>query len=252
MDEAHAARVREAVHLTLPFMKEAPVPILRGILMLVIGLSLPSAHGQITRVRQDFSVDPGWDHYQNRVIGVDMPRIHQDFGWRRTNHTGSGPGEIGGRVENSRRQAFYAMPLGKPLTFDDEISASGTLALREIGLRGVGYIGFFNSGRHTWRVWNSMAFRIWEEGKLGQIMFDWMSADWKARGAETAILLKPDGKPHRWSFHYEPEARADPVWHDEALKRHITDLTGNGGPWCLHRDHGLALLFFNGLTGAVH
>ena len=84
------------------------------------------------------------------------------------------------------------MPLGKPLTFDDEISASGKLALRHIGLRGVGYVGFFNSRRHTWHVWNSMAFRVWEEDGLGQVMFDWMSADWKA-GAETAILLKPDG-----------------------------------------------------------
>ena len=41
-----------------------------------------------------------------------------------------------------------------------------------------------------------MAFRVWEEDDLGQVMFDWMSSDWKARGAETAILLKPDGKPH--------------------------------------------------------
>ena len=146
------------------------------------------------QVRQDFSRDPGWDHYQNRIVGTDMPQIVQDFGWRRTDHTGSGPGEIGGRVENSRRQAYYAMPLGKPLTFDDEISASGKLALRHIGLRGVGYVGFFNSRRHTWRVWYSMAFRVWEEDDLGQVMFDWMSSDWQARGAETAILLKPDGK----------------------------------------------------------
>ena len=167
---------------------------LLGMLALACGLALAPAHGQLVQVRQDFSRDPGWDHYQNRIVGTDMPRIVQDFGWRRTDYTGSGPGEIGGRVENSRRQAYYAMPLGKPLTFDDEISASGKLALRHIGLRGVGYVGFFNSRRHTWRVWSSMAFRIWEEDDLGQVMFDWMSSDWQARGAETAILLKPDGK----------------------------------------------------------
>ena len=34
-----------------------------------------------------------------------MPGVIQDFGWRRTSHTGGVPGEIGGRVENSRRQA---------------------------------------------------------------------------------------------------------------------------------------------------
>ena len=129
--------------------------------------AVPTLCGQLVQVRQDFSRDPGWDHYQNRIVGTEMPKVVQDFGWRRTSHTGSGPGEIGGRVENSRRQAYYAMPLGKPLTFDDELSASGKLALRHIGLRGVGYVGFFNSRRHTWRVWSSMAFRVWEEDDLG-------------------------------------------------------------------------------------
>lgn len=184
----------------------------------------------LIEIHEDFSRDPGWDHYQNRVFGTDMPRITQDFGWRRTRYTGS-EGEIGGRVENSRRQAFYAMPLGKPLTFRDEISASGKLVLKEIGVRGVGYVGFFNSKRHTWRVWSSMAFRVWEEDDLGQVMFDWMSSDWKARGAETAILLKPDGKPHTWSFRYEPDVKADPVWRDAVLERYITDRTGNGQPY---------------------
>jgi hypothetical protein len=92
----------------------------------------------------------------------------------------------------------------------------------------VGYVGFFNARRQTWRAWNSMAFRIWEEDGLGQVMLDWMSSDWQARGAETATLLEPHGRIHTWSFRYEPEARADPVWHDEALKRHVTDRTGNG------------------------
>jgi hypothetical protein len=59
-------------------------------------------------------------------------------------------------------------------------------------------------------------------------MFDWMSPDWQARGAETAILLPAGSKVHTWSFRYEPEARADSTWHDEALRRHVTDRTGNG------------------------
>ena len=103
------------------------------------------------------------------------------------------------------------MPLGKPLTFDDELSASGKLVLRHIGLRGVGYVGFFNSRRHTWRVWSSMAFRVWEEDGLGQVMFDWMSGDWQARGAETAILLAAgrEGRTPGASA-TSPRRRADP------------------------------------------
>ena len=200
---------------------------------------LAAAHGQLVQVHEDFSKDPGWDHHQNRIVGTDMPAIVQDFGWRRTEYTAGPPGEIGGRVENSRRQAYYALPLGRPLSFDDELSASGKLTLRHIGLRGVGYVGFFNSRSHTWRVWSSMAFRVWEEDDLGQVMFDWMSSDWQARGAETAILLPPDGKPHRWSFRYEPHAEADPVWRDPLLERHITDRTGNGPPYELQGEEHL-------------
>src|SRR6516165_519609 len=98
----------------------------RGVSQLIVG---SASLGQVVQIRQDFSRDPGWDHYQNRIVGTDMPKVVQDFGWRRTDHTSSGPGEIGGRVENSRRQAYCAMPLGKPLTFEDELSASGKLAL---------------------------------------------------------------------------------------------------------------------------
>jgi len=203
---------------------------------LAVGRSLP---GQTVQIKQDFSRDPGWDNYQNRIVGTEMPTVVQDFGWRPTNFTRSGPGEIGGRVENSRRQAYYALPLGKPLTFNDEISASGKLAVRYIGVRGVGYVGFFNSQRHTWRVWSSMAFRVWEEDNLGQVMFDWMSSDWQARGAETAILLEPDGKVHEWSFRYDPAAKVDPNWHDKALERHITDETGNGRPYELQGEEHL-------------
>ena len=150
-----------------------------SVLFCLIGMLVvvPSLQGQLAHINESFSRDPGWDHYQNRIIGTEMPEIVQDFGWRPTNFTGSGPGEIGGRVENSRRQAYYAVPLGKPLTFNDDIFASGKLVLLHIGLRGVGYIGFFNSQRHTWRVWSSMAFRVWEEDNLGQVMFDWMSSD---------------------------------------------------------------------------
>lgn len=199
-----------------------------------------SASGaDVVAVQQDFASDPGWDHYQNRIVGVAMPLVTQDFGWAPTNRLGGAPGEIGGRVGNSSVQAYYAMPLGRPLTFDDAISASGKLALHRIGLRGVGYIGFFNSQRHTWRVWSSMAFRIWEEDMLGQVMFDWMSSDWKARGAETAVLFSPDGKVHSWSFGYEPDARADPVWRDDALERHVTDQTGNGLPYELQGEEHL-------------
>ena len=189
------------------------------------------AESPLVQVHQDFSEDPGWDGFQNRMVCRNCPTVVQNFGWTLSTNAGDVPGEIGGRVDNSRVQAYYAMPIGKSLSFNDKLSASGKLAIKHIGLRGVGYIGFFNSDRHTWRVWSSMAFRVWEEDGLGQIMFDWMSSDWKARGAETAILLPDDGSIHSWRFQYDPDVRADPVWHEQTLKQHITDRTGNGQPY---------------------
>ena len=64
-----------------------------------------TAHGQLVQVRQDFSRDPGWDNYQNRIVGTDMPRIVQDFGWRRTDFTGSGRAKSAGgsRTPGGRR-----------------------------------------------------------------------------------------------------------------------------------------------------
>jgi hypothetical protein len=48
--------------------------------------AVPSSCGQFVQVRQDSSSDPGWDHYQNRIVGTEMPAVIQDFGWR-----GAGP-----------------------------------------------------------------------------------------------------------------------------------------------------------------
>jgi hypothetical protein len=40
-------------------------------LFLLIGLiSVPPIVGQIVQIEEDFSRDPGWDHYQNRIIGT--------------------------------------------------------------------------------------------------------------------------------------------------------------------------------------
>jgi hypothetical protein len=122
------------------------------------------------------------------------------------------------------------MPLGRPLTFNDRISVSGRVTLTELGLRGVSYFGFFNSHRHTWRPYSSMAFRLWEEDEQAQFMFDWMSSDWRGRGSETAILITPGDGVHTFNLVYDPDARPDPVWRDSLIEKHVTSETGNLRP----------------------
>jgi hypothetical protein len=202
----------------------------QAVLLVVILLLLPllsSAQPPVIQIQQDFSRDPGWIGFQNRMKCVDCPEVVQDFGWIPPNPASSSPGRIGGRICNSRYQAYYAMPLGKSLSFKDSFSASGKLAVTGLGLRGVGYFGFFNEARHEWRIWSSMAIRIWEEDMLGQIMVDWMSGTWMAGGFDTDIFVPVDGTTLTWSLEYDPDGVIETVWKYPKIKDYMTTQAGN-------------------------
>src|SRR5215510_14257110 len=119
-----------------------------------------AAEPQLTQVHQDFSSDPGWEGMNNRIEASNPPTVHQDFGWSATDHLGSGTGELGGEIWRSRTMAYYAMPIGKPLSFKDGFSASGKIALMPCEKTGGAYIGFFNHERQEWRPWSSMVWRL--------------------------------------------------------------------------------------------
>src|SRR5687767_975708 len=125
----------------------------------VFALTVSAARAdECVQVKQDFSADPGWETMNNRVEATKPPTIKQDFGWSATSHTtgSSGvKGEIGGKIWRSRTIAYYALPLGKPLTFRDKFSASGKVVLMPTDKTGGAYIGFFNHARQEWRPWNS-------------------------------------------------------------------------------------------------
>ena len=191
-----------------------------GILILTVPIF---AQEPLVQVHQDFSGDAGWEGVNNRMICVDCPTKVQDFGWSPTAYSGSEGGEIGGTISNSRYQAYYAMPLGKPLSFEEAFSASGRLAIANLGLRGVGYFGFFNAMRHEWRPWSSMAIRIWEEDMEGQLMVDWMAGNWSAGGFDTDIFVPHDGSVHQWTFEYDPDALIDTNWEHPRMKDYLAD-----------------------------
>src|SRR5687768_13099821 len=124
---------------------------------LLISISVDGQH-ELTQVQQDFSADPGWEGVNNRIIAEDPPTKTQDFGWSGTTHSTATPGEIGGTMWCSRTPAWYAMPLGRPLSYKDAFSASGRVAIRAI--EGTAYIGFFYSARQEWRPWSAIAMRL--------------------------------------------------------------------------------------------
>src|SRR5688500_523455 len=75
--------------------------------------------GDLVRVKEDFSNDPGWEGVRNRIVAQDPPHVQQDFGWSR--------GKVGGVVWQSRTPAWYGMPLPKALSWDDAFSFCCTL-----------------------------------------------------------------------------------------------------------------------------
>jgi hypothetical protein len=190
-------------------------------ILLVFGISFPQ-ESKIQKVTQDFSEDPGWEGYNNRIDCEDCPQITQDFGWAPTNHNGDGVGEIGGTIWKSTTPAYYAMPLG-PLTFKDKFSASGKLAVIAPEDNGYGfYIGFFNSERQGWRVWSSCGFRIGPV-KDGYMFFHLDYKTGKAAGAilNPDIVIKGDGTVYDWELIYEPDIGVAEEWAEPRLKKWI-------------------------------
>ena len=87
-------------------------------------------YNKIITITESFDEDPGWENVNNRVDCSDCPERTQNFGWAPTNNNSSGPGEIGGVIWKSTTPAYYAMPIGKSLSFKDGFSASGKISVK--------------------------------------------------------------------------------------------------------------------------
>ena len=187
--------------------------------------SEPSQNG-LTQVHEDFSRDPGWEGVNNRIECSDCPTITQNFGWSPTSYCGAGKGEIGGTIWRSRTPAYYAMPIGRPLTFNDAFSAAGRIVFRRIGEGAVGetgaaYIGFFNSAQQGWRPWSSVALRMFgKTDDTAGVQVDYMTSLWGGYGDELTTRLEGLNVPHTWRMSYDPnEVMGN--WPDPRLQKYM-------------------------------
>jgi len=195
-----------------------------GVYLWSAGDALPQR--ALVQVHQDFTTDPGWEGVNNRVVCESCPTVTQDFGWGPASYSGGSGGDIGGTIVQSRTPAWYGMALGRPLSFRDRFSASGSIVIMPIeGTEpsGAAYLGFFNSTRQEWRPWNSMAIRI-SYLSPDRVTFgmDSMTALWNGHGYETDIVIPADGRPHRWRFAYDPEGTPPEEWPDPQLKSYLS------------------------------
>ncbi|MFC1593335.1 hypothetical protein ACFL3O_00190 [Candidatus Neomarinimicrobiota bacterium] len=186
---------------------------------------------KIITITESFDEDPGWENVNNRVDCSDCPERTQNFGWAPTNNNSSGLGEIGGVIWKSTIPAYYAMPIGKSLSFKDGFSASGKISVKAPKDEGFGfYIGFFGHERQGWRVWSSCGVRI------GKFRYDIegypegvarFHSDYKTGEANGATLnqdqvIPGDGSVHTWELKYEPDVSvADYEWLDPRVEKYF-------------------------------
>jgi hypothetical protein len=166
-----------------------------------------------------FDRDPGWDGHNNRAASPAVRAIRQDFGYSRTTHAGGRPGEIGGFLSPAAESAYYAKVI-PAATLDDELTASGTLAMD--GRPTHALIGFFNARTlNEWRTPNTIALRVSGRGDVFFAWVEYATGHWRAGGDEPRAFPKrrdpktgrdeligfaARGAVHRWSLRYEPVA----------------------------------------------
>ena len=208
-------------------------------LLAIASASNPMVARSTIQRYESFDADPGWDGRNNRLTALNQTIVRQRFGWRPSNLAGGEPGEIGGVVWWSARQASYGMPLN-PLTLDDRLESSGRFSLSQVAAinqyhtGSCIYVGFFNSEHQGWRPVNHLGFRL-----LGQRDYEFETyagisvgahveitygvSNYAAGGAalttagrfpqgnmrewkQSEILrILPDTQPHTWHLTFDPE-----------------------------------------------
>ena len=164
---------------------------------------------EMNRERFPFDRDPQWESKGNRIEFRDrVRRPFHDFGHTTNN-------QIGGIIWRDERPAFYGAPI-RPLTLEDPLSASGTITFRGAGSDSGVYVGFFdgNSKRnkltpdHKAEPTNVLAIMIEGPSRVGHYFrAGYRNSQGHGMFESSGPTIKPDGKSHRWSVRYTPNAK---------------------------------------------
>ncbi|HEV8379631.1 MAG TPA: hypothetical protein VGP99_12335, partial [Tepidisphaeraceae bacterium] len=144
---------------------------LLAVALLFLVSAVPENQNNLKKL--DFSQDPTWDSFRNRLIPNPPPKTKQDFGYRATNKAGGAkPGEIGGRAQRAATPAWYARPIPTK-TLNDKLSASGKFSVTwDDNGNGI-LFGFFNTDSKGWRAKNSLVFRLDGNGMKYWVFYEY-------------------------------------------------------------------------------
>ncbi|MEE3373221.1 MAG: hypothetical protein VX346_28055 [Planctomycetota bacterium] len=167
-----------------------------------------------------FSVDPGWDAFQNRrEYTTHDIRPQFNFGYSDTQFAGGAAvGELGGLVfrgdcRELATLASYADRVG-PLSLDRSLRAKGRVALRRGVSDSTTLLGFFdskkslkvNASQRSGIPDSFLGLAIEGPSREGFFMYPVYRVDRQggvASGPQRPRLV-PDGRSHQWSFCYAP------------------------------------------------
>lgn len=187
-------------------------------LLLLVG-ALATAQGEENVKTERFDRDPKWDSHNNWTLDRKSVKVTQDFGYSQTNHAqGKSAGEVGGGIVRSSRTAFYLKPLGRVITLDEPLSASGQFVVTESDGMSSLYFGFCNSetiGGAYPRNWLAMILNGESNGcevGIGYIS-NLGNGDGKRatgvgpKGAAVRDFNRiPDGTVYTYDLRYDPKA----------------------------------------------
>jgi len=166
----------------------------------------------------DFADDPQWEGVGNRETHTETQTAGaHNFGYSETSFAGGSKGEIGGIVWRSTH-ASYADKVG-PLTLDQPLTARGRVAFTAADPDSGVYFGWFNSAakdaaKRDFR--NFIGVLVAGPTRVGHYFRPSLATAKGSKAApEKGPLLRPDGKPHEWTFVYDPGRGAITVALDQ-------------------------------------
>lgn len=169
-----------------------------------------------------FDRDPRWQAAGNSAEFAErMIRPFHDFGYSATRHAGGAPGEFGGIVFRDERPAWCGAKTGR-LSLDDELAASGKLALLKAASDSGVYIGWFDAAakqaherpEHEARQKNYLGILVEGPSRVGHYFRPGYGSrdasgqnagELSARGRPWPVIY-PNAQVHTWGIHYRPTA----------------------------------------------
>ena len=165
---------------------------------------------------ENFDRDPGWEEHHNRVVPQNVPKVTQDFGFSITHFAGKAAGEMGGSIQRSTTPASYAVKI-PVTTLDDNLTASGSVAITA-SQNSAGFIfGFFNSQQPggSGRPIGTLGMEFDFEASGGRLALRLITAANKScdtfitpfisgPGGYRPTPIKNDGTRYHWTLGYDP------------------------------------------------